>query len=134
MSVLGLTLLRGIFLLDAVKRTQDDSESGRFTVAALPDNAGPQCRWFDPRSRSPDPSRFANQARRDAKHRNCDVIDPHTSAPSRTQQPTRQREWEYVAREFRQFATAVFQQAFVRRDPGMIGTFGLGVYTLVSNN
>src|SRR5262245_9721723 len=129
MGVLSLTLLRGIFLLDAIKRTQDDSESGSLTVAALPDNAGPQCRWFYPRSGSLDTSRLANQARRDAKHWNCDVVDPHTSAPSRTQQPARQREWKYVAREFRQLATAVFQQAFVRRDPGMIGAFGLGVYT-----
>ena len=52
------------------------------------------------------------------------MIDPHARAVGCPQQPFGQRRRKDIAREFRQLTAAVFQQAFVRQYPGMIGQLG----------
>ena len=119
MRLLRRAQLRGVLLFDAVERPQDDLEPRRLAIAALADDARPQRRRFDPRRRCLNPSRLADQARSDAQHRHRDVIDPHAGAAGCPQQPTRQRRRKDIARKLRQFAAAVFQQAFIRRDPAV---------------
>ena len=113
---------RGIFLFDAVKRAQNDLRGPEFYGRRSARQRRPT--MSSVRSMKLPPGHAAlcqsGSTRRQASGLRCESI--RTPAPrARTLQPARQRKWKYVAREFRQLAAAVLEQALVRRCPGMTG-------------
>src|SRR6516162_8589828 len=72
---------------DPCQCTLRDVETGRFAGAAVTDNGRPHGERFGPRFGSPNPSRYSNQARSNAKKRHNNMIDAGAGAVSGIRRP-----------------------------------------------